>query len=715
MNPASAPAGAATALAPWQLEMYVGAEADGEATPEQLAVLEADKPAWRSTLSRLLRDAEEHLASARTLKGEERAQVVADLESEHRRLAAAWKRLTVGPEPAARELDDDPDDDNEVLAPGRVQLQVSWEPGRVVAWAAGPGTPLAAADEVSEMLSRAVRPRRDGLLTRRCRCPVSRAMPKRSGSPWARCSAGSSRRARTKPETTSLPAFAGWVGSRSGRSSSPRAARWFRCCGNASGEWQLQRVERVVLGALDARADRTGAPRGDGLGDAAGRARAGSEGRRPRAHPFGAHRHGRRDLPRQRAPARSTGAAAAHPHRHRRRRGLPRPARRQRVRRADPARRRDLGPGRTLGPFGHGRARAPGRAARSARRGRRVAARGARSRTRRRARAHRAGDRRRRFRTARHRGRDRSARTAVARVDASGRHATGPGRAQPGRGVGADDRHRRAAARRGIRRARAGALAAQAVGFASRVRGNGVDLGRRREPTRRRAVVGALRRRRAHGRRHRAVGEGSAAAHSLRWALGRGRSRRPQRSGRRARRAFEEDPALRRRDAPARARSRRLDPRRRDLGRRQRVGRRSARSRVEALVGVGGRARRFRRRAAQLPGRGARVARLPRLGRARRLPRARHGSREDADDAGPAPRRRRHRPGARDRAAGRRRQLDRGGAPVHARPARRRAPRRESRRPTRSRPRLPTPTWSSRPTAPRCATSTRSQPCSGIA
>ena len=70
----------------------------------------------------------------------------------------------------------------------------------------------------------------------------------------------------------------------------------------------------------------------------------------------------------------------------------------------------------------------------------------------------------------------------------------------------------------------------------------------------------------------------------------------------------------------------------------------------------------LRRRAAQLPGRGARVARLPRLGRARRLPRARHGSRQDADDARPPARRRRRRARARDRAAGGRRQLDRRGA-----------------------------------------------------
>ena len=50
---------------------------------------------------------------------------------------------------------------------------------------------------------------------------------------------------------------------------------------------------------------------------------------------------------------------------------------------------------------------------------------------------------------------------------------------------------------------------------------------------------------------------------------------------------------------------------------------------------------RLRRRAAQLSGRGVGVARLPRRGRARRLPGARHGARQDADDARAPPRRRR--------------------------------------------------------------------------
>src|SRR5512132_1855699 len=81
-------------LAPWQFDMYVGAEADGVATAEQRAVLEANPSAWRASLAAMLREAREHVASARTLSGDEREQVIADLESERRRLAAAYERLT---------------------------------------------------------------------------------------------------------------------------------------------------------------------------------------------------------------------------------------------------------------------------------------------------------------------------------------------------------------------------------------------------------------------------------------------------------------------------------------------------------------------------------------------------------------------------------------------------------------------------------------------
>jgi superfamily II DNA or RNA helicase len=143
-------------LAPWQFDGYVLAEADGIATPEQLAILEADPAAWLTSLRAMVREAEEHLRRARSLPGDERDQVVADLDSEVRRLKSALARLAperaVEPEPRR----DRGGDRERVPAPvptGRTQLQVSWEPGRVVAWAGGPGAPVGNANEVSAMLA----------------------------------------------------------------------------------------------------------------------------------------------------------------------------------------------------------------------------------------------------------------------------------------------------------------------------------------------------------------------------------------------------------------------------------------------------------------------------------------------------------------------------------------------------------------------------------
>ena len=84
---------------------------------------------------------------------------------------------------------------------------------------------------------------------------------------------------------------------------------------------------------------------------------------------------------------------------------------------------------------------------------------------------------------------------------------------------------------------------------------------------------------------------------------------------------------------------------------------------------------------------------LPRHRRPRRLPRPRHGPRQDAHDAGAPARGRGQGPGTRDRARGRRRELGRRGRALHTRPARRRAPRHQPRRGRRDRrPRSPMPT-----------------------
>ncbi len=147
-------------LSDWEFEQYVQAEVDGLATPEQLAVLEADRVGWRAALASLRREAEEHLASARNLRGDEREQVLADLESEQRRLAAAWARHTnqrvherAGTRPPARD-----DREEQSLPPAEVQLQVSWVPGRVVAWAAGGGERNVDAERLAALLASANAP-----------------------------------------------------------------------------------------------------------------------------------------------------------------------------------------------------------------------------------------------------------------------------------------------------------------------------------------------------------------------------------------------------------------------------------------------------------------------------------------------------------------------------------------------------------------------------
>src|SRR5207253_1482115 len=133
----------------------------GEATPEQLAVLGADRPAWRAALLRLVSDAEEHLHADRSLCGDERDQVVADAEADHRRLAAALARFT------AAERGADPYDgsdrrprerDEQALAPGVCRLQVSWEPGWVVAWGGGPRTRTADDEGLTALLAAADAP-----------------------------------------------------------------------------------------------------------------------------------------------------------------------------------------------------------------------------------------------------------------------------------------------------------------------------------------------------------------------------------------------------------------------------------------------------------------------------------------------------------------------------------------------------------------------------
>ena len=127
-----------------QLEQATWAVAEGRATAEERALLEADPAAWRRTLDRLIVDAEASLSSVRGLSGPERERVVADFEDDLARLRALEELLsTTDGIASAEEL-------AEVM--GRVQLQASWSAGQVVVWAGGRGTTSTTNDDLADLL-----------------------------------------------------------------------------------------------------------------------------------------------------------------------------------------------------------------------------------------------------------------------------------------------------------------------------------------------------------------------------------------------------------------------------------------------------------------------------------------------------------------------------------------------------------------------------------
>ena len=121
---------------------------DGLASDADLALLEANTRLWVRALYRLLDDVAESIDAVRsTVRGHQRALIVADLENDYRAIDAVLAKL-VGPPAAPLENGSARD----ARRAGIVELQLSWVPGRVIAWAAGPGRPAEAAPEVIKRL-----------------------------------------------------------------------------------------------------------------------------------------------------------------------------------------------------------------------------------------------------------------------------------------------------------------------------------------------------------------------------------------------------------------------------------------------------------------------------------------------------------------------------------------------------------------------------------
>ena len=130
---------------------------DGQATDADVALLKSHERAWVAALLRMLDNVDLAIDRIdRKLKGSERSLVLADFESEYQRIDDVLTEL-VGPpatvdtpEPAEPEATSEP-----VVGEGVTQLQLSWTPGRVVAWASGHGAESAPEAELLERLKQA--------------------------------------------------------------------------------------------------------------------------------------------------------------------------------------------------------------------------------------------------------------------------------------------------------------------------------------------------------------------------------------------------------------------------------------------------------------------------------------------------------------------------------------------------------------------------------
>ncbi len=136
------------------LDALIAAEATGYATAEELAILQADPDGWVVALRRLVEETDEALRSAARITGDERDQVLDDLNGERERLLAALRRLGHGiEEPSHEAADGQPAAANE--PPKAAELQGSWSSGRVVIWAGGPTAWAPSGEEVDALLASA--------------------------------------------------------------------------------------------------------------------------------------------------------------------------------------------------------------------------------------------------------------------------------------------------------------------------------------------------------------------------------------------------------------------------------------------------------------------------------------------------------------------------------------------------------------------------------
>jgi superfamily II DNA or RNA helicase len=156
------------------LEAAAAAEAGGWASAAELAALAENRLGWATALRRLILETDDLLVGAHRMAGEERHQVLTDLNGERERLAAALARVAgdVIDPPSLNGTVDNQQAIPRASEPGKhagssaaeaVQepveaepavLQASWGEGRVVVWAGAPGS-AGSNEDLDELLAKA--------------------------------------------------------------------------------------------------------------------------------------------------------------------------------------------------------------------------------------------------------------------------------------------------------------------------------------------------------------------------------------------------------------------------------------------------------------------------------------------------------------------------------------------------------------------------------
>lgn len=146
-------------VSPNEFVDLVQAHLDGLATDQEAELLRTHPEAWAAALLRILDTVDLTIERLeKRLRGRERSMVLADFEAEYRRIDGLLTEL-IGP-PTERRAHHQPTSrpvkaEESPPGAGLTQLQLSWTPGRVVAWAAGHEAQAADEEDLRDRLNAA--------------------------------------------------------------------------------------------------------------------------------------------------------------------------------------------------------------------------------------------------------------------------------------------------------------------------------------------------------------------------------------------------------------------------------------------------------------------------------------------------------------------------------------------------------------------------------